>query len=402
MEKESRRNEIFILVVIGLVFAIAIVVILLLFSGKKVYKVSFDTQTNTRVDTIEVKKGEPFTLPTVTREGYEFIGWYIGNELVDGNYEITKDTILTAKWEIKTYTITFNSDGGSDVSSIEANYNDKLVLPSSPTKSGYTFESWVDESGIVYKGGESVTKDMTLKATWKAQSSSSGSKTSTFKVTFNSNGGSNVSAITVTCGNNLPVLPTPTRSGYTFVSWVNSNGNVVQSGQKISCNNITLTAKWQRTGGNPVITPTPIPNIPTTAPTHNSVVTPTPAVTPNSQNKERMTISFDSDGGSPVDSITFDCSSGKYPTLPTSTKSGYAFMYWMEKNTKKPVRSGMPITKCENVTVIANWYQIPTAPPVQPTGPVSTPKTGDIYDYGYNDVAEDVMNNFANIIRRSF
>ena len=391
MEKENRRNEIFILIVIGLVFAIAIVVILLLFSGKKVYKISFDTQTNTKVDMIEVKKGEPFNLPTVTREGYEFKGWYIGNELVDGNYTITKDSVLTAKWEIKTFTVTFNSDGGSYVDSIKVNYNDKLVLPSQPTKSGYTFVSWVDELGAVYKGGETITSDTSLKATWKANSSSN-KTTSTFKVSFNSNGGSSVSAITVTCGNNLPVLSTPTRSGYTFVSWTDSNGNTVQSGQKLSCNNVTLIAKWQSNGSNPVVIPTPTVTVaPTVAPTQKPVVTPTPTAT--SEAKTKMTITFDSAGGTPVSSLTFDCSSG-YPRLPSPTRSGYAFMYWQEKKTHRVINSGTPLTKCEDIVVVAGWYQIPT-------GPASSPKTGDVYDESNTTVGE-VIKNIGDAIRRSF
>ncbi len=82
-----------------------------------------------------------------TAEGYTFGGWYkeagcihawdFDNDVVAGT------TTLFAYWSINSYTITFNSNGGTSVASITQNYGTSVTAPANPTKTGYTFAGWV-------------------------------------------------------------------------------------------------------------------------------------------------------------------------------------------------------------------------------------------------------------------
>ena len=85
---------------------------------------------------------------------------------------------MTAVWEVNTYTITFDSDGGSSVESQTVEYNGVVTKPSNPTKAGYTFKEW-QLNGKTYNFTTKVTKDITLKATWTKATT----KTYTFEAT---------------------------------------------------------------------------------------------------------------------------------------------------------------------------------------------------------------------------
>ena len=61
--------------------------------------VSFNTGYEVNLSNIEIKNGESINLPTLEREGYNFLGWYINEEQIDSNYKFDKTTILSAKWE---------------------------------------------------------------------------------------------------------------------------------------------------------------------------------------------------------------------------------------------------------------------------------------------------------------
>lgn len=66
-----------------------------------------------------------------------------------------------------------------------------------------------------------------------------------FKVTFNTEGGSNVKSINVKCGDTLKLPERPTKEGYEFVSWIDKNETPIYDDALLSCNDITLTAKWK-------------------------------------------------------------------------------------------------------------------------------------------------------------
>ena len=135
------------------------------------YDVTFVTPEGaTTVDAQLIKNGDCAAKPAdPTREGYKFLGWFDkdGN-LFDFNTEITHKTELTARWEKKTYTVTFDPNGGeveptSKIVTFDAAYGE---LPT-PTRAHHTFKGW-------YLGTDKVTEativktaeNHTLRAAW--------------------------------------------------------------------------------------------------------------------------------------------------------------------------------------------------------------------------------------------
>ena len=113
------------------------------------------------------------TPPSPTKHGYTFGGWYKEPSLVNlWNFyfdTVTVDTILYAKWIPNKYIVSFNSNGGSYISSLSTDYNSLIEFPSSPTKSGYIFEGWYKESTLNNKwdfNNDRVTGNLTLYCKW--------------------------------------------------------------------------------------------------------------------------------------------------------------------------------------------------------------------------------------------
>lgn len=175
----------------------------------------------------EQKIGE---LPTITKSGYRFNGWYINDKKVTSDYIVTKNITVTAKWT-KLYTVTFNSDGGSTVNKQEVAEGEKVVKVSNPKKSGYVFDGWYLD-GKKYSFDSKVSKNLELTAKWAKA----------YTITFNSDGGSKVSTLSVK-QNTVATKPSnPTKSGYKFDGWYLGNEKY-QFTEKVS-KDITLTAKW--------------------------------------------------------------------------------------------------------------------------------------------------------------
>ena len=102
-----------------------------------------------------------------TKEGYRFVGWYLDEDLtIPYNGEpITSDMQFYAKFEINEYTVTLDSNGGSDVSNVTVEWNTAAEL-SAPTKEGYNFLGWFYANGTKYEG-QAVTENITLTAHWE-------------------------------------------------------------------------------------------------------------------------------------------------------------------------------------------------------------------------------------------
>ena len=85
--------------------------------------------------------GTPITAPTLTREGYTFKGWdkEIPETMPAGNITVK------AQWEINQYTIAFDTNGGSEIVPITQDYGTEITAPDNPTRKGYTFKGWDKE-----------------------------------------------------------------------------------------------------------------------------------------------------------------------------------------------------------------------------------------------------------------
>lgn len=109
-------------------------------------------------------------LPELTATGYAFGGWYDGEtKVVAGQYRVTGNVTLTAKWTaVTTYTVTFNTNGGSTVDAQTVNTGAKATEPTTPTKSGYSFAGWYSDEAFTneFRFTTEITADITLYAKW--------------------------------------------------------------------------------------------------------------------------------------------------------------------------------------------------------------------------------------------
>ena len=123
--------------------------------------------------------GDTINLPVegtdFTKAGYTFNGWKVGSNTYNGTFTVPAqaqngDTILlTAQWGINTYTITFNSMGGSEVTAISEEFGTPISAPAAPTKTGYDFGGWYDNescTGSAYVFTTMPAGSITLYAKW--------------------------------------------------------------------------------------------------------------------------------------------------------------------------------------------------------------------------------------------
>ena len=94
-----------------------------------------------------------------------FAGWYLGDTKYDFTTPVTGNIELTAKWNTKQHTITFNTDGGSAIPPIKQDSGTAVTAPADPTREGYTFAGWY-LGDTKYDFTAKVTQDITLKAKW--------------------------------------------------------------------------------------------------------------------------------------------------------------------------------------------------------------------------------------------
>lgn len=195
------------------------------------------------------------TLPTVSRTGYTFVGWF-DTSAASGGTQATTTTKVTgtktwyARWSINSYTFTFDKNGGNTPSSttITKKYNTAVgTLPTCTRNADntytYVFAGWFDTSAS--SGGTQLTTatKVTSNKTWYAR------WTSTYKnytVTWDGNGGTpSKSSSSFHYNNALGTLPTATRTGYTFKGWSTSKtGTVnVSTTTKVTAN-VTYYAVW--------------------------------------------------------------------------------------------------------------------------------------------------------------
>ena len=135
------------------------------------YTVTFNTNGGSAVSPIEVEQGSTLTLPaSPTKAGYTFDGWYINTDLSTAfsNLLLTGDITVYAKWTINSYTVTFNSNGGTAVDNASVEYGLTVALPTDPEKTDFVFAGWYSDSALLtsYNFSTLVTQNITLYAKW--------------------------------------------------------------------------------------------------------------------------------------------------------------------------------------------------------------------------------------------
>lgn len=154
---------------------VAVAIFLSLVSCGKTYTVSFETNGGNTITAVETEDGK-ITAPTdPTKDGYTFNGWYLDSELknkFDFNTEIEADTTLYASWTaLPTYTVKFDSKGGSAVADVTTDFNGKLTAPKNPVKDYYEFAGWYDNEACtgeaIKLADKAFTANTTLYAKWE-------------------------------------------------------------------------------------------------------------------------------------------------------------------------------------------------------------------------------------------
>jgi uncharacterized repeat protein (TIGR02543 family) len=176
---------------------------------------------------VAVDKGSASNLENPTKAGHNFEGWFTDPEYstsFDTSSAINADQVLYAKFTIVQYTITFDTDGGSEIAAITQDYNSDVTAPADPTRTGYTFTGWDAEVPA-----KMPVDGMTLKASWKINQ---------YTITFDTAGGSEIAAITQDYDSDVTAPDAPTRTGYTFAGWD------AEVPAKMPVDGMILTAVW--------------------------------------------------------------------------------------------------------------------------------------------------------------
>ena len=167
-----------------------------------------------------------------TRAGYTQVGWSTvdGGEKVYGFEDVyTQNEALTLYpvWNTNKYTITFDTNGGSEIAPITQDYGTEITAPDNPTRKGYTFKGWDKEIPKTMPA-----ENITVKAQWEINQ---------YTIAFDTNGGSEIAPITQDYGTEITAPDNPTRKGYTFKGWDK------EIPETMPAENITITARWKDT-----------------------------------------------------------------------------------------------------------------------------------------------------------
>ena len=131
--------------------------------------------------------------------------------------------------EATSYTLTFDTNGGSAIAPITQDYGTAITAPADPTKTGYTFAGWTPAIPATMPA-----ENMTIKAKWTVNQ---------YTLTFDTNGGSAIAPITQDYGTAITAPADPTKTGYTFAGWTPAIPTTMPA------ENLTVTAQWRYNGG---------------------------------------------------------------------------------------------------------------------------------------------------------
>gem|GEM_PF-2464580 len=365
-------------------------------------------------DSTTTTGGRISSLPTTSRTGYTFNGWYTapsgGTRIttLSETHGQTDDFTLYAQWTANTLNITYNANGGTTPSGGDSTTSTGGTVSSLATTSrtGYTFAGWYTASSggtrITTSSPHSQTGDFTLYAQWTAN---------TLNITYNAMGGTTPSggASTTTTGGTISSLPTTSKTGYTFNGWYTASSGgtrITTSSPHGRTSNFTLYAQWSinwytfsfdpNGGGNTPVGSTryygqsisgtcfitsrtgyslagwksSFDNVTYgsscssgTGRTLTGFTMPASNVVFTAQwTADTLTITYNSQSGSAItDGDSTTTTGGSITTLPTDpTRSGYTFAGWYTASSGgTQITAGGAHGQTGNFTLYAQWSLIP-------------------------------------------
>lgn len=289
--------------IVGMIVLLPVLIVICLFAFREkpkiTYTITFDSGGGSLISQQVVEEGDMVIRPSnPIRNGYVFIDWLLDGQSYNFNSVVDRDITLKANWRavltVKNYVVTFNTDGGNNISKQIIVDGKKVLEPSVPEKKDYTFLHW-SLDGEKFDFNTIIDKDIELVAVWeKKQTSNTTNNTKPapvakkYTVTFNSDGGTTIKSQTITEGNKVVKPSDPSKEGYTFKGW-QLNGQSYNFNSAVN-GNITLKAVWE-------------------------------------QNVKKYTVSFNSNGGNVVSSQTVN--EGNKAVIPSvPTREGYTFKEW--------------------------------------------------------------------------
>ena len=185
----------------------------------EMHTITFKDWDGTVLKTQEVQHGGDAEAPAdPTRVGYTFTGW--DKEFTN----ITADLVVTAQYEINTYTVTFKDWNGTVLKTQEVQHGGDAEAPADPTRVGYTFTGWD-------KAFTNITADRVVTAQYEIN---------TYTVTFKDWNGTVLKTQEVQYGGDAEAPADPTRVGYTFTGWDKAFTNIMAD--------LVVTAQYEMLG----------------------------------------------------------------------------------------------------------------------------------------------------------
>lgn len=292
-------------------------------STDEVEGITFNTNGGEEIEAITgLTVGEQLRLPTPTKEGHNFLGWFTDEEcsgtMLPTRYTYNGPVTLYAKWFVGTYKIFFKSEVSVDLETIQLKYGEPISLED-PVNASYDFVGWFLD-GEEFNLETMPGKDITLEARWEAKK---------LNVTVDLNGGTASSDFEEVisdfkAGSTLD-LEKPVKDGYIFIGWF--DGEDARAKQYTSKTPIyhstSLIARYK----------------------------------PISEFEESYELKLDLNGGSLSSAVT-SYNTGEGLILPVPTKAGYEFLGWyFSLECVGDTWNSISKNQTGNLTLFAGWKE---------------------------------------------
>ena len=282
------------------------------------YTINFNVNGGSNVDSITDFFDEELDILSSERAGYNFAGWFEDDEtflIPFTSPTMTLDKTLFAKWIPIEYSVTYALDGGENNASNVFTYTieDDLVNFLAPSKEGYTFVGWFEDSAFAGEPLNAINPTRLANIELFAKFN-----INAYTLTFDTRGGNSIERLEQDFETAVATPAEPTREGHTFVGWfADAEATTPYTFTTMPTGNITVYANWTR---------------------------------------NTYDISLDENGGSELSQTTFTYGFGDELDLPKPSLIGFSFVGWKASDTDVVYNNGN-IMPAKNLSLIAQWEE---------------------------------------------